>query len=86
MATGHFTPEKERKLKAAMEWLQAALADGQPHLSSGLKIKGREAGHAERTVQRAALLLQVKQTPVYTPQGRHAGVLWELPVPSRRAP
>jgi hypothetical protein len=86
MATVRFTPEKERKLKAAMDWLQQMLEDGEAHVSGGLKIRGMEAGHSERTLQRAARLLGVKQTPVHTSQGKHSGVLWELPATSHRAP
>lgn len=59
MATVNF--DKERKLKAAMDWLREQLSDGQEHLAGGLIIRGVEAGHSERTLQRASTLLHVEK-------------------------
>ncbi|HEY7351040.1 MAG TPA: hypothetical protein VH599_22215 [Ktedonobacterales bacterium] len=70
--------EGERKLKAALEWLKAELADGQPHLAGGLLITGAELGHAERTLQRASSLLKVQRQPTYSTRGAIEGWLWTL--------
>jgi hypothetical protein len=47
-----FTPE--RKQDAALRWLVAYLADGQPRPASDVLEAGMAAGHAKRTLQTAA--------------------------------
>ncbi|GEM_PF-3090441 len=83
---GHINfASRELKLKAAMDWLQAALADGQPHYAGGLMLQAAEQGIAERTLQRASTLLRVQKTAVYSKKvsaGMKPGVegwLWSLP-------
>jgi hypothetical protein len=46
----------------ATSWLRDYLADGQPHDRDALLTDGEEAGHAPRTVQRAARTMGVTQT------------------------
>jgi len=75
---------REQKLKAAVVWLRAALADEAPALAGGLIIRAAEQGIAERTLQRASKRLAVVKEPAYGPLGSGGkrgveGWLWSLP-------
>lgn len=81
-----FDGSQERKTKAAMAWLRAELAAG-PQPAGEMQRRGREAGHAERTLQTAAQRLHITPQRVYE-QGRLKHFVWELPTvhprPTRR--
>jgi hypothetical protein len=68
-------PSAAGRLDDAVDWLQAALADGDWHDAAGLKILAAAAGIAERTLKRAAQELEVE----HERRGFPSSTWWQLP-------
>lgn len=75
--------DRQRKIRAAQDWLRGELALG-PRAAGDVQRRGELAGHNRRTLQEAAHRLHVTPERVY--QGnRLVHWQWALPtVPARR--
>jgi len=64
-------------LDAAVEWLADELADGEWHESRGIKAGGKQAGHSERTLERARGVIEAERDR----RGFPSVAVWRLAVP-----